>query len=120
MLHEQNIFLNNFDTVASAAAFPSITSSSWVWQFHYLGAFPVDYIIPRSLALSATSCVPLDLDSFSIRSPFTALKRRIKVAFILAAEYWEVFFIYHYRFFIVEAYSMALWDHCERFIDIPI
>ena len=62
------MFIYKFGTLASAAAFPSITSSSWFWHFRCLKAFPLDYIIFRNLALFASSCAPLDVDSFSIRS----------------------------------------------------
>lgn len=96
MLHEQNFFLTILTPLL-----PQHSLRSFILLSRGIPV-PLDYIIIlRGLALSATSCVPLDLYSFSIRSPFTASERRITVAFSPTGGRVSggTIFIYHYGFF---------------------
>ena len=93
MLHRQTRLIYNFDTFAPAAEFPRSISSAWVWPFACLEAFPLDHIISRSLALFASSCVPLDPDFFSAYVPVYCIREASWAAFFVGGTgCWEVSF----------------------------
>lgn len=115
MLHEQNTFL----TILT----PLLPRQHSLHHLIFLGlAISLSRGIPLGLhhTLKSSSFRYL-VHSFGSRFfqhtfPFTALERRIKVAFFPGGRVLGgILHIPLSPFFIVEAYSMALWDHCERF-----
>ena len=102
MLHGQTMFWYEFDTLASAAAFPWTTPSSWVWLLRYFKAFPLG---SRYILKSGTFCYLMRSFGswfFQHTFPSCCIREASSVAsFFLSwrQRCWEEFLIYHYRFF---------------------
>lgn len=126
-------------SLALSVAFPWIISPPWVWHFFAVArhSFRLDHIIthpsPPSLALRATSFVPLDPTGSSIiRFPLYCIGDGEFGGFFspfspaaggLLGRY--VFVIYHYRFFFPPSPTTSIQHGvmditCERGMPFPI